>query len=53
MLPNKEEVLGGKIKGYGDLLFPIFSMIPFGVPLCVIPTVQHSPGGFEVILNKS
>lgn len=31
--------------------FPIFSMVPFGVPSCLTPIAQHSAGGREVMLG--
>jgi hypothetical protein len=37
----------------GDVLFSIFSTLPFGVPSCLIPTMQQSPGGEEVILKEA
>ena len=34
-----------------DSLLPMFWIVPVGVPSCVMPVVQHFPGGKEVMLS--
>jgi len=47
---DKKRVIG---RGNGHSPFSIFSMVPFGVPSCSIPVVQHSLGSREAISKET
>ena len=42
---------GGEVGGgVGNVLAPIFLISPVAVPSCLTPTVQHWPGGWDVMV---